>query len=280
VSFDVLTPLCSWLNDAWTTAEDGDYLRFYNSSLPDVRSVVTSGTTGVQPGYLIGRASSLGYIHVHDIFEFGNTNGSAPNGGAYAIGKKLVSPNYDDSEPFYIVLNNGLSTELFEQAVTAADALGEPGMLWGDLNADGLLGVEDLDLLAGAIQLGDYDAQFDIDRDNSITPGDYHYWVTEVKQTWIGDSDLNGEFDSGDLIGAFQSGLYEDDIDNNSTGTTGDWDGDRDFTTADMVAAFRDGGYELGPRATTALVPEPTSAVLLMIGFTTAAIARSRRETT
>ncbi|MCA9198747.1 MAG: beta-propeller domain-containing protein, partial [Planctomycetales bacterium] len=59
----------------------------------------------------------------------------------------------------------------------------------------------------------------------------------------IGDSNLDGRFDSGDLVLAFQAGEYEDDVAGNSTWSDGDWNGDLEFSTADLVLAFQQGHY-------------------------------------
>jgi uncharacterized secreted protein with C-terminal beta-propeller domain len=59
----------------------------------------------------------------------------------------------------------------------------------------------------------------------------------------VGDANLDGLFNSGDLVRVFQSGEYEDDILQNSMWADGDWDGDRDFTTRDLVLAFQRGIY-------------------------------------
>ena len=58
-----------------------------------------------------------------------------------------------------------------------------------------------------------------------------------------GDSNGDGQFNSSDLVAAFQAGEYEDDISGNSTWAEGDWNDDGDFTTSDLVAAFRHGAY-------------------------------------
>lgn len=59
----------------------------------------------------------------------------------------------------------------------------------------------------------------------------------------IGDANLDGRFDSADLVAIFQAGEFEDDVENNTSWSEGDWDGDRDFTTRDLVLAFQRGRY-------------------------------------
>ncbi|MCA9212474.1 MAG: hypothetical protein KDB27_05385 [Planctomycetales bacterium] len=62
-----------------------------------------------------------------------------------------------------------------------------------------------------------------------------------------GDSNLDGAFDSGDLVRVFASGEYEDNVDGNSTWEDGDWNGDGDFDSSDLIVAFVGGYYNLGP---------------------------------
>jgi hypothetical protein len=59
----------------------------------------------------------------------------------------------------------------------------------------------------------------------------------------VGDSNLDGRFDSGDLVLVFQAGQYEDAVAGNSSWAAGDWNGDGEFTTADLVLAFQLGTY-------------------------------------
>ena len=68
-------------------------------------------------------------------------------------------------------------------------------------------------------------------------------WVKDHAKTWVGDADLDGEFNSGDFVVVFTAGKYEDGIPNNATFEEGDWDGDGDFTTADFVYALAAGTY-------------------------------------
>lgn len=80
----------------------------------------------------------------------------------------------------------------------------------GDLNGDSRLNDEDINLLANAI--GTDDAFFDINNDRNVNVGDIEAWVHDIHGTWIGDSNLDGEFNSGDLVQVFQAGHYEDGV--------------------------------------------------------------------
>jgi hypothetical protein len=60
----------------------------------------------------------------------------------------------------------------------------------------------------------------------------------------VGDANLDGIFNSADLIKVFQASEYEDGFNQNSSWADGDWDGDLEFTTADLVLAFRLGTYQ------------------------------------
>lgn len=76
-----------------------------------------------------------------------------------------------------------------------------------------------------------------------------------------GDSNLDGIFNSADLVTVFIAAKYV-------TGEIahwmeGDWNGDGLFDTNDLVIAFQDGDYS---NATTPL-PEPKAIVLLAIGL-------------
>ena len=123
-----------------------------------------------------------------------------------------------------------------------------------DVNLDGVCDASDIDLLSGD------------DRTN---------WIENLMNTYIGDSNLDGEFNSTDFVVVFSAGEYEDAIAGNSGWADGDWNGDGDFNSSDFVAAFSDGGYEMGPRLVAA-VPEPSGMGLCVIGL--ACLARFRRH--
>jgi len=137
-----------------------------------------------------------------------------------------------------------------------------------DFDGSGSLDVGDINLLSAAIAGGETNAKWDINKDGVVNVGDLDFLVTDASKlnTYIGDSDVNGEFNSSDLVIVFSAGEYEDGVAGNSTWGTGDWNADLEFGSGDLVAAFTDGGYEQGPKAgAVAVVPEPSSFVLLTI---------------
>jgi hypothetical protein len=147
----------------------------------------------------------------------------------------------------------------------------------GDFNGDGLLSTADIDRLTAIIRADRQHMNFDVSGDGRVTLSDREFWVRQLKKTYFGDANLDGEFNSSDMIAVFQAGQYEDANVGNSGWSSGDWDGDGDFTTGDMVAAFQDGGYEKGPRPEVAFVLEPTGSVALTLGLMTL-LARIRRD--
>jgi hypothetical protein len=151
------------------------------------------------------------------------------------------------------------------QDVSALRARVTPMLGDGDFNNDGMLSAADIDALTAAVRAGSSDLTFDVNQDGAVSGQDRVVWVEELKKTYFGDANLNGEFNSGDLVFVLTSGQYEDATPGNSTWATGDWNGDGDFTTSDFVTALQGGGYENGPRAAVSAVPEPSSALLLAI---------------
>ena len=147
----------------------------------------------------------------------------------------------------------------------------------GDFNANGMLDAGDLDLLADAIRDGQ-DTLFDWNRDGRLDDSDRSSWLHDLKKTWMGDANLDGEFNSGDLVQVFQAGTFEDHISGNSTWATGDWNGDREFDSADFVLALEDGGFENGTRVPTANVPEPAVTWLIVWIATLGCVGQTERR--
>jgi hypothetical protein len=135
----------------------------------------------------------------------------------------------------------------------------------GDIDRDGVLAAADIDGLTAAIINRTNSARFDLNEDAHVDLTDHSYWVTELKQTWFGDANLDGVFDSGDLVDVLSAGKYELGLD--ASWSTGDFDGSGRFDSGDLIVALADGGYEQGPRAAVSAVPEPASFIILSIGL-------------
>lgn len=137
----------------------------------------------------------------------------------------------------------------------------------GDLSGDGSLDATDIDLLSREIHKTDSPSAtlFDLNEDNNLDAQDHNFWVKDVKNTWYGDANLDGQFDSGDLITVFRAGMYEHHED--AGWASGDWTGDQRFDSGDLIAAFGDGGYEAGERTVANAVPEPGSPVLVALAL-------------
>jgi hypothetical protein len=115
--------------------------------------------------------------------------------------------------------------------------------------------------------------------DGTLTdPTERSNYVHGVLGTWIGDSNLDGEFNSGDLVTVLAAGTYEMDID--ASWVSGDFDGSGRFDSGDLIVALSDGGYEAGPRAAVRAVPEPTTFVTLLMAWLAVASVSMRRRAT
>ena len=130
----------------------------------------------------------------------------------------------------------------------------------GDYNGNGMLDAGDLDLQSQGIK--DQNLKYDANGDGVVDVADRVVWTNDLKNTWMGDSDLNGVFDSSDFVIVFGEGKYE--TGEPATWGQGDWNGDMLFDSGDFVTAFGSGGYEMGeqpggPNPVTAAVPEPSS---------------------
>ena len=145
--------------------------------------------------------------------------------------------------------------------------------LVGDFDNNRVLDAVDIDQLSAAV--GGSDSSFDLTADGVIDQADRDFWVEALKETYFGDANLDGEFNSSDFVQVFQRGEYEDAIVGNSGWADGDWNGDSEFDTSDVVLAFQAGGYEAGPRVNVAAVPEPTAQALASILLVVVSLARS-----
>ncbi len=114
--------------------------------------------------------------------------------------------------------------------------------LIGDLTDDRLVNVDDVDALCEGLKAASNDPRFDLDGNGTVTFDDHQYLIEEVLNSAAGDANLDGNFDSRDLLQIFRAGLFEN-PDGSATWATGDWNCDGVFTTSDVVEAFRAGSY-------------------------------------
>jgi hypothetical protein len=119
----------------------------------------------------------------------------------------------------------------------------------GDFDADTFVDAADIALLCEAIRGNAADTIFDLNADAQVNHLDMDFMVEDLLQTSYGDANLDGLFNSRDLVLIFQAGQYEDQVVGNSTWTEGDWDCDGDFTTRDLVLAFQRGAYQAAATA-------------------------------
>jgi hypothetical protein len=152
-----------------------------------------------------------------------------------------------------------------------------PPVMPGDYNRDGAVDATDIDIMSYGVTRGSTYEPFDLDQSGTVETADRTRMVTTLIGTWFGDANLDGLFDSADLVEALAAGEYEDDVPMNSGWATGDWNGDSEFTSEDLVVALADGGYKQGPRLLAMAVSEPTSIMMLMAGWILTAIVRKSR---
>jgi hypothetical protein len=148
--------------------------------------------------------------------------------------------------------------------------------LIGDYNRNGLLDAGDLDLQAIAMTIGPATPEYDLHKDGVIDYEDRRIWVNDLKDTWIGDANLDYEFNSSDFVQVFQRGKYETGLE--AGWQEGDFNGDTVFSSSDLVIGWgNDYGYERGPRPDVMEVPEPAALTPLVIGVI-AAFPMARRH--
>ena len=262
VNFDVVSPLLLSTGETWDVAGDDSYLRQFWSAFADL-SVTADATTGSQPGFLVGSVGNRGTVHQHHTFELATYSGQAPREGAYAIQQVVVADGYVSSDPFWIVLNNGLPIAEFASTLRNLPSIG----IEGDFDRNGLLDARDInrlrDKMFASSEVTKFTNEFDLTSDLRIDAADLEFWVRDVRHTWVGDSNLDGEFNSTDLIQVFGFGHYEDQVQANSGWEHGDWNADGEFDSGDLVVAFQDSGYERGPRAIA--IPESHSPIAIVL---------------
>ena len=174
---------------------------------------------------------------------------SAADGNLFALAEEVI---YDDVSPWPTEADgtgNSISRVRVHESPNDGNnwvaATPTPGTTSSgqtpDINSDGVLDVDDVDLLCRAIHTGEN--SYDLDGNGRFDDNDVAFMIRSVFNTSFGDSNLDGIFNSSDLVFVFRAGEYEDELAGNSLWSEGDWNCDGEFDTSDLVRAFQDGGY-------------------------------------
>ena len=138
----------------------------------------------------------------------------------------------------------GAPGNLASSWVAAPATPGQPVTpLPADLNADGRADAQDIDFLTAEIMAGNSPPELDLNGDGMVDGQDREILIFDLLGSTFGDANLNGVFNSRDLVLLFQAGGYQDGIPGNAGWASGDWDGDGDFSSEDLLLAARRGNY-------------------------------------
>ncbi len=122
----------------------------------------------------------------------------------------------------------------------------------GDFDFNKRLEIADIDRLTQAVRNQSSPVwKYDVNTDGQLTNSDREAWMTAKGTNW-GDTNLDGVFNSTDLIMVLEAGEYEDGIEGNSSFAEGDWNGDGDFNSSDLIFAFVSGSYSVAAKPTQA----------------------------
>ena len=277
VVYDVLDALYFWDGTQFLSPDDEVRIRIANNP-PGSNSTVVDAASSEQlgssdpPVNRIGASSASGEVHSHVNF-FLESGEEDPPVGAYGL-KIAISTDTEqiiDSDPVFVVFNYGLEELQFDESLVLYEGLLDSTGILGDLNQDGALDVGDIDMLTAAVLRNETSSEYDLNADNQVNQEDRQEWVRVLRATYFGDSDLDGDFDSSDLIVVFAAGKYESG--DPAMWRDGDWDGNGLFETSDLVMALKDGGYGQ-PSNAHAAVPEPNA--ILIFGFGAIALLGAR----
>lgn len=197
-----------------------------------------------------------------NIDEFGL--GSQVSSVATFLHNPVISPNWPaaGSRLYFGAGNSGSESDIYEAT----------WMVLGDLNSNNVFDPGDIDELALALRNKKTGRRYDVNLDGMVNADDQRAWVHDLKHTYSGDANLDGQFGQLDLVNVLAAGKYGQDI--FATWSEGDWNADGLFNQLDVVAALQDDGYLKGPQIAITVVPEPSSMALLFVGVALFAFPR------
>jgi hypothetical protein len=181
--------------------------------------------------------------------------------GANTLRHSLVDEvRYENQAPWPLLADGrGASLSRFDATAVGMDAenwlasrdLGTPGAenlfyqyhVRGDFDGDRRRTARDIDLLSFQIRSQRIDPAFDLNGDQFLTEADRDELVSQILGTFAGDTNLDGRFDSRDIVLVMQAGHYDNLLVGPAGWSQGDWNGDGVFNSSDLVHAFQVGRY-------------------------------------
>jgi hypothetical protein len=145
-----------------------------------------------------------------------------------------------------------------------------------DFDTNSSCDVTDLNSLL--VALGGGDLRFDLDGSGTVDLNDRDEWLTSAGMDNIGvpfvvgDADLDGEVDAGDLNSLGRNWQSAD----NPLWQQGNFNGDTIVDAQDLNAIARNWQHGVSSAASSAAVPEPSSLILLATGIGLLAILSRR----
>ena len=145
-----------------------------------------------------------------------------------------------------------LRLDVWRVGAEVVDPPDPPGSEIGEFTGDQTVDVDDINRLCEEINSPRQSLAFDLNNDNQVDRGDLDTLVHDILKTSYGDANLDGTFDSEDIVNVFIEGRYLVPSRVPTTWEQGDWNCDGSFDPTDFVDAFIDGGYVGAPPARSA----------------------------
>ena len=222
-----------------------------------------------QSGLELGTYDGRRFWDAHGLFTL---TPETAEPGLYGVRIRLTSSLHEPSGNFllpfvYDPLMQWEAEELHAARLLLEQTFAGP---LGDLNADGLASLSDLDLLCSQVGQSSADLRFDLDADGSVAEGDVQWWH-DAHQVLVGDSNLDGQVGFEDFLALSNYfGRPPADI---AGWSAGDFNCDQAVNFTDFLLLAN----HFGERA-AASVPEPSAHHLLVLtlAFLTAGRRRKR----
>ena len=146
----------------------------------------------------------------------------------------------------------------FHEVVVATEPMG----VGGDFDRDGELNLTDVEALSDVIRTGSDDPRYNLTSDEVVDELDLGVWVQQIRKTYLGDANLDGQVDGEDLNALALNWRSEQIV----GWAQGDFtaDGNVDSDDLNLLAL---NWQSTNAVAAASAVPEPSSAVLSFFGF-------------